>query len=102
VGAALFGLNGLALAKGLWLVGVNILMSFGVYRRLGLKIFASGVGWANASAAVGFGLFWLTRSHLGPWSAAGAGAFVYLALITRTLYQEFTDIPFSTHWETTR
>ena len=101
-GAAVFGLNGLALAKGFWLVGVNILMSLGVYRRLGLRIFTSGVGWANASAAVGFGLFWLIRPHLGPWSAAGAGALVYLALIIRTLYQEFTDIPFATHWETTR
>jgi O-antigen/teichoic acid export membrane protein len=101
-GAAVFGLNGLALAKGFWLVGVNILMSLSVYRRLGLKIFASGVGWANASAVMGFGLFWLIRPHLGPWSAAGARILVYLALITRTLYQEFTDIPFPTHWETTR
>jgi O-antigen/teichoic acid export membrane protein len=101
-GAALFGLNGLALAKGLWLVGVNILMSLGVYRRLGLKIFASGIGWANASASLGFCLFWLIRPHLGPWSAAGVGALVYLALITKTLYQEFTDIPFPIHWETTR
>jgi O-antigen/teichoic acid export membrane protein len=102
VGAAVFGLNGLALAKGVWLVGTNILMSLAVYRRLGLKIFASGVGWANASVAVGFCLFWLIRPHLGPWTAAGAGALVYLALITKTLYQEFTDIPFPIHWETTR
>jgi O-antigen/teichoic acid export membrane protein len=101
-GAALFGLNGLALAKGFWLVGVNILMSLGVYRRLGFKIFASGIGWANASAAVGYFLFWLIRPHLGPWFAAGVGALVYLALITKTLYQEFTDIPFPIHWETTR
>jgi len=83
-------------------VGVNILMSLGVYRCLGLKIFASGVGWANASVAAGFGLFWLIRPHLGPWSAAGAGALIYLALITKTLYQEFTEIPFPTHWETYR
>jgi O-antigen/teichoic acid export membrane protein len=101
-GAAVFGLNGLALAKGGWLVGVNILMSLGVYRRLGLKIFASGIGWANACAAAGFALFWLTRPQLGPWTAAGLGALVYLALITRTLYQEFTDIPFPTYREATR
>jgi O-antigen/teichoic acid export membrane protein len=101
-GAAFWGLNGLALAKGFWVVGVNILMSLGVYRRMGLKIFASGMGWANASAAVGFCLFWLIRPHLGPWSAAGVGALVYLALMTKTLYQEFTDIPFPIHWETTR
>jgi O-antigen/teichoic acid export membrane protein len=102
VGAAVFGLNGLALAKGIWLVGVNILMSVCVYRRLGLRIFASGIGWANISAMLGFGLFWLIRPHLGSWSAAGVGAFVYFALITRTLYQEFTDIPFATNWEATR
>ena len=102
VGAGFFGLNGLALAKGFWLVGVNILMSLGVYRRLGLKIFAIGIGWANASAAMGFFMFWLIRPHLGPWTAAGVGALVYLALITKTLYQEFTAIPFPIHWETTR
>jgi O-antigen/teichoic acid export membrane protein len=102
VGAAVFGLNGMALTKGFWLVGTNILMSLAVHRRLGLKIFASGIGWANASAAVGFCLFWLLRPHLGPWTAAGVGALVYLALITKTLYQEFTDIPFPIHWETTR
>jgi O-antigen/teichoic acid export membrane protein len=101
-GAAVFGLNGLALAKGFWLVGVNILMSLAVYRRLGFKIFASGIGWANVSAAVAFCLFWLIRPHLGPWSAAGVGALVYLALITKTLYQEITDIPFPINWETTR
>jgi|UniRef100_A0A7V6DR34 O-antigen/teichoic acid export membrane protein len=101
-GAAMFGLNGLALAKGIWLAGINILMSLGVYRRLGLKIFASGIGWANASAAAGFCLFWLIRPHVGPWAAAGVGAFLYLALISKTLYQEFTDIPFPIHWETIR
>jgi O-antigen/teichoic acid export membrane protein len=102
VGAAVFGLNGLALAKGVWLVGVNILLSLGVWRRLGLKVFASGVGWAHASAAVGFGLFWLIRPHLGSWSAAGVGALVYLALITRILYQEFADILVPTRWEAIR
>ena len=102
LGAAVFGLNGLALFKGLWLVGVNILMCLGVWQRLGLKVFASRVGWANASAAVGFTLFWLVRPHLGPWAAAGAGFLVYLLLITRTLYQEFADILCQTRWEAIR
>ena len=99
VGAAVFGLNGLALAKGFWLVGVNMLMSLGVWRRLGLKVYARGVGWANASGALGFALFWLARPHLGSWAAAGLGTLVYLALITRTLYLEFADILFQTRWE---
>jgi O-antigen/teichoic acid export membrane protein len=102
VGAAVFGLNGLALAKSFWLAGVNILMSLGVWRRLGLKVYASGVGWANASGALGFALFWLARPHLGSWVAAGLGVLVYLALITRTLYLEFADILFQTRWEAIR
>jgi O-antigen/teichoic acid export membrane protein len=60
-GAGFFGLNGLAVAKGLWLVGVNILMSLEIWRCLGLKVFATGVGWANVCGILGFGLFWLAR-----------------------------------------
>ncbi len=91
VSTAFFGLNGLAVAKGLWLVGVNLLMALGVWRRLGLKIFAHGVGWAHASAALGLLLFWSMQPHLGSWAAAVLGGLAYLALITRTLYQEFSD-----------
>jgi O-antigen/teichoic acid export membrane protein len=102
VGAAGFGLNGLALVKGLWLVAVNILMSLAVWRRLGLKVFAAGVGWAHLSGVAGLGLFWLSRPCLGPWAAAGAGALLYLALITKTLYQEFTGGHFHIRWEASR
>jgi O-antigen/teichoic acid export membrane protein len=101
-GAAFFGLNGLALAKGVWLVAVNILMSLGVWRRLGLKVFATGVGWANVCGILGFALFWLARPYLGTWAAVGLGGIVYLALITRTLYQEFADIQLETRWEVIR
>jgi O-antigen/teichoic acid export membrane protein len=102
LGAAYFGLNGLALVKGLWLVAVNILMSLAVWRRLGLKLFAAGVGWAHISGAAGLGLFWVTRPCLGPWAAAGAGALLYLALITKTLYQEFTGSHLRIRWEVSR
>jgi O-antigen/teichoic acid export membrane protein len=102
IAAAVFDLNGLALAKGTWLVGVNLLMSLGVWRRLGIKVFASGVGWANASAAVGFFLFWLVRAHLGSWAAAGVGVLAYGALMTRTIYQELADIVFQTRLEAVR
>jgi O-antigen/teichoic acid export membrane protein len=98
-GAALAGLDGLALAKGVWLVGVNVLMSLGVWRYLGLKVFATGVGWATASGVMGLGLFWLARPSLGPWVAAGLGGLGYLALITKTLYQEFIQEAFPARWE---
>ena len=100
--AAGLGLNGLALAKGFWLIGVNILLSLNVWRRLGLKVFANGIGWANGSAAIGFILFWLVRPHLGPWAAAGVGGVAYLALIASTLFQEFTGMLFQTRWEAVR
>jgi O-antigen/teichoic acid export membrane protein len=102
VGAAIFGMNGLALIKGFWLVGVNILMSLGVWRCLGIKVFASRVGWANASGVAGFALFCLVRPHIGSWAAAGVGALAYLALISRTLYQEFAEVLCQTRWEASR
>ncbi len=102
VGAAYFGLNGLALVKGLWLVTVNILLSLAVWRRLGLKVLAAGVGWAHVSGVAGLGLFWLSRPCLGAWGAAGAGALLYLALITRSLYNEFTGMHFHIRWEASK
>jgi O-antigen/teichoic acid export membrane protein len=102
ISTAFWGLNGLALAKGFWLAGANLLMAVGVWRRLGLKIHARGVGWANASAAAGFLLFWLIWPHVGSWTAAFLGGLAYLALITRTLYQEVSDILCQTPWEAIR
>ncbi|MFZ2087568.1 MAG: MATE family efflux transporter, partial [Desulfobaccales bacterium] len=102
VSTAIYGLNGLAAAKGFWLVGANVLMALGVWRQLRLKVFARGVGWVNVSAAVGFGLFWLIRPHLGLWVAVGVGGLAYLALIFRTLFQEVSDIFYQTPWEAIR
>ena len=99
-GAAFFGLNGVAVAKGLWLVGVNLLMSLAVWRHLGFTVYARGVGWAHTGAILCFGLFWFIRPYLGPWAAAALGGLAYLLLITRTLYQEFAAMRFQTHWET--
>jgi len=98
-GGALFGLNGVAVAKSLWLVGINLLMSLGVWRHLGFKVYATGAGWAHAGAILGFGLFWLSRPYLGPWAAAALAGLAYLVLITKTLYQEFAEIRFQTHLE---
>ena len=102
LGAAVYGLNGLALAKGFWLVGVNVLMSLGVWRHLGVKIFAAGIGWPTLCGVVGVGLFWLARPYLGVWPAAGVGALGYLALTTKSLYQEFADLMCQTRWEAIR
>ena len=101
-GAALCGLTALAVAKGLWLVGINLLMSLGVWRCLGFKVYATGVGWATFSGILGLGLFWLIRPCLGPWVAAALGGLAYLLLITRTLYQEFADLRLLTLGEASR
>jgi O-antigen/teichoic acid export membrane protein len=101
-GAALWGLTGLAVAKGLWLVGINLLMSLGVWRCLGFKVYATGVGWATIYGILGLGLFWLARPYLGPWVAAVLGGLLYLLLITRTLYQEFADMRLLTLREASR
>uniref|UniRef100_A0A7C3Z932 Polysaccharide biosynthesis protein C-terminal domain-containing protein n=1 Tax=Desulfobacca acetoxidans TaxID=60893 RepID=A0A7C3Z932_9BACT len=92
LGAFGFGLFGLALAKGFWLVGMNALMSIGVWRSLRFKIFASGLGWANASAAAGLGLLCLARPYVGSWTAGSMAVLTYLTLMIRPLYQEFNDI----------
>ena len=90
------------LAKGLWLVGINLLMSLGVWRCLGFKVYATGVGWATLSGILGLGLFWLIRPCLGPWVAAALGGLAYLLLITRTLYQEFANLRLLTLREASR
>jgi hypothetical protein len=69
---------------------------------LGLKVFATGVGWAHVGGVAGLALFWWARPCLGPWVAAGAGMLLYAAFITKTLYQEFTGSHFHIRWETGR
>ncbi|MEJ2092991.1 MAG: oligosaccharide flippase family protein [Syntrophobacterales bacterium] len=101
-GAALWGLTGLAVAKGVWLVGINLLMSLGVWRCLSFKVYATGVGWATIYGILGLGLFWLARPYLGPWVAAALGGLAYLLLITRTLYQEFANLRLLTLREASR
>jgi O-antigen/teichoic acid export membrane protein len=91
-GAAFSGITGLALAKGLWLVGVNVLMTLGVWRRLRLQVWARGVGWATLGGLLGLLLFWLVRPFMGPWGAAVLGTLGYLACISKILYQEVTGV----------
>ena len=73
-GATLYGLNGLALAKGLWLVMINILISLGAWRQLRVKVFATGVGSANVSAAAALCVVPADQDTGGTMGGRGRGA----------------------------
>jgi O-antigen/teichoic acid export membrane protein len=87
--AVLYGLTGLAAAKSLWLIGVNVLMSLGVWRHLKIKVFAHQVGWVNFAGLVGMGLFVLSRPIAG-W-VGGVALFVLGGgmVMLKILRQEF-------------
>ncbi len=88
LGAALGGLTGLAAAKAVWLAGVNLAMSWAVYRRLGLIIFARDLVPAHLGGAAAAGIFTLALNPLGPVAASLLFGFTYLCLTVRPVLQE--------------
>jgi O-antigen/teichoic acid export membrane protein len=97
--AACWGLDGLALAKALWLIGVNLLMTWGVWRHLGVRIWAQGMGRVTAAGGAAVLLYWLAHPLAGPWAAAAVALLVYVALIARNLYAEFSGLLLPARWE---
>lgn len=97
--AALFGLTGLAAAKSLWLVGVNVLMSLGVWRHLKIKVYAHQVSWVNFSGLVGVALFAITKPYVG-W-LVGTVFFLlgYAILMLKILRQEIDGLMQHPQWE---
>lgn len=90
LGAALGGLTGLAAAKALWLVGVNLAMTWAVHRRLGLTIFARDLFPAHLGGAVGAGIFSLFLNFLGPVAASLLFGLAYLGFTARPVLQEMS------------
>jgi O-antigen/teichoic acid export membrane protein len=97
--AAGFGLTGTAVAHALGLAGLNILMTWGVWRRLSLRPYVQKVGWANLAGLVGSALFLVSKPFLGPWGGAVLFALGYLALVVRPLFQSFYSFMKRSQWQ---
>lgn len=92
LGGAWFGLNGVAAANALGLAGINILMAWGVWRRLRIKPYAQKIGCVNLGGIVGGALFILSQPYLGVAAAAALFSLGYLALVARPLILEFQTV----------
>lgn len=97
--ASLYGITGIAVAKGLWLIGVSILMSLGVWRHLRMRVFAGNVSRANLAGMLGAGLFYLAKPHLGVIGGSACFALGYLIMTIKTLRQEIGELNRCTTWE---
>jgi len=92
LGAAAFGLYGLALASAGTTAGINILMAWGTWRRLGIKAYAQKVRWANLGGLMGISLFYLARPYLGAWGGAACFSLGYLALTAKIIKEELSGL----------
>lgn len=99
LGAALYGLTGLAAAKSLWLVGVNVLMSLGVWKHLKIKVFACQVGWAHLAGLAGLACFLFAKPLLGWPGGAAAFCFGYGVFMLKTVRQEIGGLMHHPQWE---
>ncbi len=90
--AAKYGLNGLAVARSLWVLGLNLLMTLALWRQLRIKAFAPRFHQANFGGLLGVGLFFLTEPLLGPVGGAIFFAVGYLALVAKSLRQELAQL----------
>lgn len=89
LGAAGWGLTGLAAAKALWLVAVNLLMSLAVWRCLRIRVFAMEVFPAHLGGLLAALLASLALKPLGAVGGAVLFALVYLAVIGKSMLHEF-------------
>jgi len=88
LGAAMGGLTGLAAAKALWLVGVNLWMSLAVRRCLGLTVWAREVLPAHLAGGLAAFIFALFLKPLGPLPAALLFGLTYCGITARPVWQE--------------
>jgi O-antigen/teichoic acid export membrane protein len=89
--AAKLGLIGVALAKGLGLAGLNILMAWAVWKQLKIKAFARKVQWANLGGLLGVAGFFLVKPFLGPIGGAICFVFCFLGVLGKSLWQELHE-----------
>jgi O-antigen/teichoic acid export membrane protein len=90
--APAYGLTGVALVRGLWLIGLNIVTSLAVWRCLKIKAFANNIYRANLGALLGVALYFLLSPFIGSWGGAAFFLIGYLACTARTLKQELAEI----------
>lgn len=86
--ARAYGLNGVACASALGLVGINISLGFAVWRYLNVKAFAGGTGWINVVGGLGVLVFFLSKPLVGPYGAAGLFLLLYLGLVAKHIKKE--------------
>lgn len=92
LGAAFWGLNGVACATALGLIGNNILMAWAVWRHLKIKAFVRGTGWINLSGLLAALLFLMLKPPIGLVAALIAFIIAYLLLVLDTLRREFEGV----------
>jgi O-antigen/teichoic acid export membrane protein len=82
------GLNGLACASAIGNVLLNFFLSFAIWRYMKIRSFARGIMVANISALLAILCFFLTRSWVGSFGAAGFFLLAYLALVAKSIKKE--------------
>lgn len=97
--AHLYGLTGLAAAKSIWLVGVNVLMSLSVWKHLKIKVFVGQVGWAHLAGLAGMAGFLLAKPHLGWLAGAAAFSIGYALMMLKIVRQEIGGLIHHPQWE---
>lgn len=90
--AATFGINGLAGARALGIVAMNIMAAVAVWQCLKIKVFARKVQWANLGGVLGTSLFYLTEHHFGKVWATALFILGYAALLAKPLMAEYGEI----------
>ena len=97
--AALYGVTGIAVAKGLWLVGVSILMSLGVWRHLRIRAYARQVVQANLGGLLGISLFFLAKPFVGVLGGLAFFALGYAVLTMKNVRREIGELNHAAAWE---
>jgi O-antigen/teichoic acid export membrane protein len=84
-----YGLNGMAVASALGIIGINVFLGLAVWRFLKIKAFAWGVKWINLSALMGILIFLVSKPLAGSVVASVLFLLVYLALLAKPIKREF-------------
>jgi O-antigen/teichoic acid export membrane protein len=93
------GLVGVVATQTLYLVGLNLLMTWSVWRCLQIKAAAQGIWRANLGGLVGAALFYLLRPYVGYQVAALAFTLGYLAVIAQPLKEEWGNLREHIFWK---
>jgi len=87
-----YGLTGLAGVRALWLVAINLLMSWAVWRHLGIKAFAGKVQAILVGGIIGVALFYIAEPYLGVIGGLVVFSLGYLAVVAKLMREEFARL----------